>query len=68
MCSLIMWFSDCAFPKPRGDRQIVGNAQLWPTPAPVAPRLPLEDAYLALLADTLEILSISAADVSSALL
>jgi diguanylate cyclase (GGDEF)-like protein len=56
-----MWFSDCAFPQPRGDRQIVGKNPAMPSPcAPVAPRMPLEDAYLELLADTLEGLEHSA--------
>ena len=56
-----MLFSDCAFPNPRGDRQIVWNNPVMPSPgAPVAPRLPLEDAYLELLADTLEGLEHSA--------
>jgi diguanylate cyclase (GGDEF)-like protein len=56
-----MRFSDCAFPQPRGDRQIVGKNPVMPSPgAPVAPRMPLEDAYLELLADTLEGLEHSA--------
>src|SRR5246127_5946118 len=61
MCSLIMRFSNCAFPQPRGDRQIVWKNPVMPSPgAPVAPRMPLEDAYLELLADTLEGLEQSA--------
>jgi diguanylate cyclase (GGDEF)-like protein len=56
-----MRFSNCAFPQPRGDRQIVGKNPVMPSPgAPVAPRMPLEDAYLELLADTLEGLEHSA--------
>ena len=39
ICSLISWFSDCACPKPRGDRQIVGKAQLCPAPVPQWPRV-----------------------------
>src|SRR5579863_7793004 len=38
-CSLFRWFSHCACPKPRGDRQIVGKTQLCPAPVPQRPRV-----------------------------
>src|SRR6266446_8045473 len=50
-----------SFPKPRGDRQRSGNYPAMPSPgALVPPRLPVEDSYLELLADTLESLDVPA--------
>src|SRR4029077_542252 len=48
-------------PIPRGDRQRLGNYPAMPSPgAPVPPRLPVEDSYFELLADTLESLDLPA--------
>src|SRR6202795_4583235 len=48
-------------PHPAGIRQRLGNHPAMPSPgAPVPSRLPVEDSYLELLADTLESLDLSA--------
>src|SRR5260370_35440046 len=50
-----------SFPKPRGHRQRSGNYPAMPSPgALVPPRLPVEDSYLELLADTPAILAVPA--------
>src|SRR5271168_2610968 len=50
----------CAFPKPRGDRLYRCIPDMPSPGAPAPPRLPIEDSYLELLADTLEGLDIPA--------
>jgi diguanylate cyclase (GGDEF)-like protein len=48
-------------PKPRGAGRLLGNNPIMPSPgASSAPRLPVEDSYLELLADTLEQMDIPA--------